>query len=140
MFVRNYSVFVVSHILKRVYSGVQLTEKLCDNRNWLTLSRQAVECHLLSVAKYISCPFGYETVSLPLYKVADKPFHIQGDDITLHIHLLYHLLYHSLTFLIIHLYIVYSIGSIQYNMNVYCFAVPIKEMNYVSRGDGWKSS
>ena len=26
-------------------------------------------------------PFGYERVYLPLYKVADTPFHIQGDDI-----------------------------------------------------------
>ena len=26
-------------------------------------------------------PVGYERVYLPLYKVADTPFHIQGDDI-----------------------------------------------------------
>ena len=26
-------------------------------------------------------PLGYERVYLPLYKVADTPFHIQGDDI-----------------------------------------------------------
>ena len=25
-------------------------------------------------------PFGYERVYLPLHKVADTPFHIQGDD------------------------------------------------------------
>ena len=25
-------------------------------------------------------PFGYERVYLPLYKVADTPFHIQGSD------------------------------------------------------------
>ena len=28
-------------------------------------------------------PLGYERVYLPLYKVADTPFHIQGDDILL---------------------------------------------------------
>ena len=30
-------------------------------------------------------PLGYERVYLPLYKVADTPFHIQRDDI-IHVH------------------------------------------------------
>ena len=30
---------------------------------------------------YIYRPLAYERVYLPLYKVADTPFHIQGDDI-----------------------------------------------------------
>ena len=30
---------------------------------------------------YIYRPLGYERVYLPLYKVADTPFQIQGDDI-----------------------------------------------------------
>ena len=29
----------------------------------------------------IHCHLGYEKVYLPLYKVADTPFHIQGDSI-----------------------------------------------------------
>ena len=39
-------------------------------------------CHrfegYVSIASY--CPLGYERVYLPLCKVADTPFHIQGDD------------------------------------------------------------
>ena len=27
------------------------------------------------------CPLGYERVYLPLYKVADTPFYIRGDDL-----------------------------------------------------------
>ena len=30
---------------------------------------------------YLSRPVGYERVYLPLCKVADTPFHIQGDDL-----------------------------------------------------------
>ena len=30
-------------------------------------------------------PLGYERVYLPLHKVADTPFHIQRDDISMHI-------------------------------------------------------
>ena len=30
-------------------------------------------------------PLGYERVSLPIYKVADTPFHIQGDEISTNI-------------------------------------------------------
>ena len=30
---------------------------------------------------YVFCNLGYERVYLPLCKVADTPFHIQGDDI-----------------------------------------------------------
>ena len=33
--------------------------------------------------KRINRPFGYERVYLPLYKAADTPFHIQGDDMCL---------------------------------------------------------
>ena len=29
----------------------------------------------------IICSFGYESVYLPLLKVADTPFHIQGDEL-----------------------------------------------------------
>ena len=36
------------------------------------------QCVLTTV---IYRPLGYERVYLPLYKVADTPFHIQGDDI-----------------------------------------------------------
>ena len=30
-------------------------------------------------------PVGYERVYLPLCKVADTPFHIQGDDVNMHL-------------------------------------------------------
>ena len=43
--------------------------------------------HALIVSRFelhiIYRPLWYERVYLPLYKVADTPFHIQGDDIAL---------------------------------------------------------
>ena len=37
----------------------------------------------MSVIILIQRPIGHERVYLPLYKVADTPFHIQGDDMSL---------------------------------------------------------
>ena len=37
--------------------------------------------HTSLVMLRIIRPFGYERVYLPLYKVANTPFHIQGDEL-----------------------------------------------------------
>ena len=36
-------------------------------------------CHELNLSDKLPGPLGYERVYLPLCKVADTPFHIQGD-------------------------------------------------------------
>ena len=45
----------------------------------VTIPIQLAPRHLELMTTY--CPLGYQRVYLPLYKVADTPFHIQGDDI-----------------------------------------------------------
>ena len=37
--------------------------------------------HIRKTGAYMTRPLGYERVYLPLYKVADTPFHIQRDDV-----------------------------------------------------------
>ena len=45
---------------------------------WFTFS----PCHASRGIQRIYRPLGYERVDLSLYKLADTPFHIQGDDIS----------------------------------------------------------
>ena len=45
------------------------------------MSYSTVLCRCYQRSLPINRPLGYEKVYLPLYKVADTPFHIQGEDI-----------------------------------------------------------
>ena len=36
-------------------------------------------CHRLEPKSYVYRPFGYERVYLPFHKLADTPFHIEGE-------------------------------------------------------------
>ena len=44
---------------------------------------QNVLC-MIPIYGYITRPLGYQRVYLPLYKVADTPFHIHGNDMIPH--------------------------------------------------------
>ena len=48
---------------------------------WKIPSMSSLNIYLWKISLWIYRPLGYQRVYLPLYKVADIPFHIQRDDI-----------------------------------------------------------
>ena len=50
-------------------------------RHWTNINPALVDCVVFVATESSYRPLGYERVYLPLYKVADTPFHIQGDEL-----------------------------------------------------------